>query len=149
MPIKVRIASPQAFFTIDKARFRAIVPTVLNGEGISHAEISLAFVDDPTIHRINKQFLNHDEPTDVITFPLRKKPLEAELVIGVEVAIREAAERKLDVHDEVALYVVHGLLHLCGYDDHSERDRKEMRERERHYLAASLATREARRKRRG
>lgn len=134
MPIKVRIASPQEFVAIDKAKFRSLVPAVLNGEGISHAEISLAFVDDSTIHRINRQFLNHDEPTDVITFPLKKKPLEAELVIGVEVAQREAAERKLDVHDELALYVVHGLLHLCGYDDHSERDRREMRAREQHYL---------------
>lgn len=149
MPIKVRIASPQEFVTIERAKFRDLVPAVLNGEGISHAEISLAFVDDPTIHRINKQFLDHDEPTDVITFPLKKQPLEAELVIGVEVALREAAERKLEVHDELALYVVHGLLHLCGYDDHSERDRMEMHERERHYLAASHATREARRRRRG
>jgi probable rRNA maturation factor len=134
MPIRVRIASPQEFVVIEKARFRALVPAVLSGEGISHAEISLAFVDDPTIHRINKQFLDHDEPTDVITFPLKKKPLEAELVIGVEVAQREAAERKLDVQDELALYVVHGLLHLCGYDDHSDRDRSQMRERERRYL---------------
>jgi probable rRNA maturation factor len=49
-------------------------------------------------------------------------------------AVEQATERGHDVHAELTLYVIHGLLHLCGYDDHSERDRKKMRERERHYL---------------
>src|SRR5207248_7741394 len=98
---------------------------------------SLAFVDNATIHRLNKQFLDHDEPTDVLSFPLSEgKKLAGELVIGAEVARDQAAERGHDVQAELALYVIHGLLHLCGYDDHEDADVARIRARERHYLAA-------------
>ena len=62
-------------------------------------EISLAFVDNPTIHRLNKQYLDHDEPTDVLSFPYsaaNANKLEGELVIGVQVAFEQATERGLD-----------------------------------------------------
>jgi probable rRNA maturation factor len=137
MPHRVSVASPQTQVPLDRGKLRAAASAVLDGEGVRDSKISLAFVDHPTIHRINWQFLNHDEPTDVITFPLSKegaKVLEGELVIGAEMAIEQAAERGHEVHAELTLYVIHGLLHLCGYDDHSERDRQRMRERERHYL---------------
>src|SRR5437016_7892653 len=120
---KIAIASPQEAVAIDRARMREIVRTVLAGEEIADYEISLAFVDDATIHRLNKQYLDHDEPTDVLSFPLsgpEAKKLAGELVIGVEVAQREAAERGHDTQTELALYVIHGLLHLCGYDDKSD-----------------------------
>jgi probable rRNA maturation factor len=137
MPHRISIASPQTVVPLDRGKLRAAAAAVLDGEGIRQSKISLAFVDHPTIHRINKQFLDHDEPTDVVTFPFsnpKAKTLEGELVIGAEMAIEQAGERKHDVHAELTLYVIHGLLHLCGYDDHSERDRKKMRERERYYL---------------
>ena len=105
---------------------------MLDGEGVRDSKISLAFVDHPTIHRINKQFLDHDEPTDVVTFPLsnpKAKTLEGELVIGAEMAAEQAAERGHDVQAELTLYVIHGLLHLCGYDDHSEPIEKNARAR--------------------
>jgi probable rRNA maturation factor len=94
-------------------------------------------VDNTTIRRLNKQFLDHDEPTDVITFPYSNsnaKKLEGELVIGVEIAKEQATERGHDVQVELALYVIHGLLHLCGFDDKASNDAMKMRERERHYL---------------
>ena len=118
---------------------REIARAVLEGEDVADYEISLAFVDNPTIHRLNKQYLDHDEPTDVYLFPIahaNAKKLEGELVIGVEVAQEQATERGHDVQAELALYVIHGLLHLCGYDDKAPKAEKEMRERERHYLAA-------------
>lgn len=128
------ISCPQKLVTIDRAQIRAAAQAVLHGEGVRSAEISLAFVDNPTIHRINRQFLDHDEPTDVISFPLGDNPLSGELVIGVEVARAEATARGHDVQAELTLYVIHGLLHLCGYDDHRAADRQAMRRRERHYL---------------
>src|SRR5205823_1506484 len=106
---------------IDRARLREVVRTVLEGEHIKDAEISLAFVDSPTIHRLNQRYLQHDEPTDVLSFPLSEPnaaKLAGELVIGAEVAKAQAEERGHDVQAELALYVIHGLLHLCGYDDH-------------------------------
>src|SRR5436190_15533644 len=116
---------------------REVVRMVLDGEGIADAEISLAFVDNPTIHQLNKRYLNHDEPTDVLSFPLSDpsaKKLAGELVIGVEVAQAQAAERGHDIQAELALYVIHGLLHLCGYDDKTDEAARAMRQKERHYL---------------
>lgn len=136
---KVSIASPQEVVPIERARFRAVAQAVLDGEGARDYEISLAFVDNPTIHRLNKQFLDHDEPTDVLSFPLSEpgsRKLQGELVIGVEVAVEAARERGHDVQAELALYVIHGLLHLCGHDDHDDAGRRRMREAERRYLAA-------------
>src|SRR5665213_3662326 len=134
---KVSIACPQEIVPVDRKRMREAVRVVLEGENVADAEISLAFVDDATIHRLNKQFLQHDEPTDVLSFPLsepRSKKLCGELVIGAEVALAQATERGHDVQAELTLYVIHGLLHLCGHDDHDEADAAAMRERERHYL---------------
>jgi probable rRNA maturation factor len=134
---RISIASPQEAVEIDRSRMRDVVRTVLEGEGKSDAEISLAFVDNATIHRLNRQYLQHDEPTDVLSFPLsdpRSKKLAGELVIGAEVACDQAGERGHDVHAELALYVIHGLLHLCGHDDHDPADAEAMRKRERHYL---------------
>ena len=116
---------------------REIVRAVLREEGVSEAEISLAFVDNPAIHQLNKRYLGHDEPTDVLSFPMSdpgSKRLTGELVIGAELAQIEAESRGHDVQAELALYVIHGLLHLCGYDDKSSSDAEEMRERERYYL---------------
>ena len=135
---KVTIASPQEVVPLDRSRLRDVARAVLAGENIGDYEISLAFVDNPTIQRLNKQFLDHDEPTDVLSFPLSEpnaKKLAGELVIGAEVALEQAASRGHDVHVELALYVIHGLLHLCGYDDKNAQNTKSMRARERHYLA--------------
>ncbi len=134
---RVSIASPQEIVPIDRGRMRKIVRAVLNGESVTDAEISLAFVDNPTIHQLNKRFLDHDEPTDVLSFPLSdsgSKKLIGELVIGAEVAQAEARSRGHDVQAELALYVIHGLLHLCGYEDKSSSAAQEMHGRERHYL---------------
>ncbi|HZV06319.1 MAG TPA: rRNA maturation RNase YbeY [Gemmataceae bacterium] len=133
----ISIATPQEIVAIDRARMREAVRTVLAGEDVADYEISLAFVDNPTIHRLNQRYLQHDEPTDVLSFPLsepRASKLAGELVLGVEVAAEQAASRGHDVQAELALYVIHGLLHLCGYDDHDDADRAAMRQRERHYL---------------
>lgn len=135
--LQIKIASPQEIVTLDRGRLREIAKAVLQGEGIAAAKVSLAFVDNVTIHRLNKQFLDHDEPTDVLTFPLNgpgAKTLEGEIVIGAEVSQTQAAERGHDEQAELALYVIHGILHLCGYDDTTPAAIRKMRDRERHYL---------------
>jgi probable rRNA maturation factor len=135
--ISVSVASPQELVALEYVRLKDCARTVLTGEGISEAKVTLAFVDDTTIANLNQRFLDHDGPTDVITFTYSKpkaKKLEGEIVIGVEVAQREAAERGHDVNSELCLYVIHGCLHLCGYDDSSKRDAADMRRKEREYL---------------
>jgi probable rRNA maturation factor len=134
---KIAIHSPQEIVPIDRGRLREIARAVLDGEAVKDYDISIALVDNPTIHQLNKRYLDHDEPTDVLSFPYSAasaRKLEGELVIGVEIALEQAKERGHDVQAELALYVIHGLLHLCGYDDKSADAEKAMRERERHYL---------------
>src|SRR6266404_6157076 len=109
---KISIHSPQESVPIDRGRLREIARAVLDGENVKDYEISIACVDNATIHRLNKQYLNHDEPTDVLSFPYsaaNAKKLEGELVIGVEIAKEAANERGHDVQAELALYVIHGL----------------------------------------
>src|SRR5260370_42080743 len=116
---KISIATPQEIVPVDRKRMREVARAVLDGEAVHDADISLAFVDNPTIHTLNKRYLQHDEPTDVLSFPLSEAHaarLAGEVVVGVEVAQAQAAERGHDVQAELALYVIHGLLHLCGYD---------------------------------
>jgi len=135
--LRVSIASPQETVPIDRARMRRAAQAVLEGEGVTDAEISLAFVDNATSRQLNLRYLQHDEPTDVLSFPLGegKKGIAGELVIGAEMAQVQAEERGHEIHAELALYVIHGILHLCDYDDKTERDAVAMRERERFYLA--------------
>jgi len=135
--IRVAIASPQETVAVDRARMRQVVRAVLEGEGETDAEISLAFVDNATSRQLNQRYLQHNEPTDVLSFPLSEGKggkLGGELVIGAEVAQVQAQERGHDVQAELALYVIHGLLHLCGHDDKTGAGAAKMRERERHYL---------------
>src|SRR5205809_795544 len=120
---KIAVASPQEMVPIDRRQVREVARAVLEGEKVADYEISIAFVDNPTIHRLNARYLQHDEPTDVLSFPFSEpnaKKLAGELVIGAEVALAQATERGHDVQNELALYVIHGLLHLCGFDDHDE-----------------------------
>lgn len=134
---KISIACPQETVAVERAFMRQVVRAVLEGEGVKDAEISLAFVDNATIHTLNKRYLDHDEPTDVLSFPLSEpnaRKLAGELVIGAEVAQAQAEERGHDVGAELALYVIHGLLHLCGHDDTTDSAAAVMRERERRYL---------------
>ena len=135
---KVKVAVPQEAVEVDRGRMREAAQAVLAGEGFADFEISLAFVDNPTIHRLNLRYLQHDEPTDVLSFPLsdaKTRKLSGELVVGVEVALAQATERGHDVQAELALYVIHGLLHLCGHDDHDAAGAAAMREGERRYLS--------------
>lgn len=133
--IGVSLASPQEIIPLEYQRLKECARTVLAGEGIKEAKVTLAFVDDATIAGLNQRFLQHQGPTDVITFPYsRGKKLEGEVAIGVEVAQREAADRGHDVNTELCLYVIHGTLHLCGYDDRTKRGAAEMRSKERAYL---------------
>jgi probable rRNA maturation factor len=135
---RISIASPQEIVPINRQHVRTVVRAVLEGEEVADYEISLAFVDNPTIHQLNRRHLSHDEPTDVLSFPYSAAgaaKLSGELVIGAEVAQAQAVERGHEVQAELALYIIHGLLHLCGHDDHEPDDAAQMRERERHYLS--------------
>ena len=137
--VEVELSDTQGHLRIDPSEVESIVRTVLAAEGRPRASISIAIVDQATIHAINRAHLNHDWPTDVISFPLSapdEEILSGELVVSAEMAAATAAEHGVDPVDELALYLVHGLLHLCGHDDRTEVDAAVMRRREGEMLAA-------------
>jgi probable rRNA maturation factor len=100
-------------------------------------EISIAFLTDDALARIHAEFLGDASPTDVITFPADPTSgLAGEICVSVDQAAMQAARRGIAFARELTLYLVHGWLHLCGYDDHSETDRRTMRRMERRLLFA-------------
>ena len=96
---------------------------LLLGEVIVGAAVFL--VDDAEIGRVHGDYFDDPSPTDVITFPLGNY---GEILVGVETARRQAGEFGAEFDRELALYVVHGVLHLCGYEDQSEAGRVRMAE---------------------
>ena len=117
----------------DAARLRRVARAALRHGGRLDMPVSLLLTDDTEIAAIHEQFLDDATPTDVISFELDGG---AEIVVSVETAARCAKARGHTTKDEVALYVVHGLLHVCGFDDIAAKDRARMREAERCVLAA-------------
>ncbi len=132
----VEIVNVQRHYEIKKSKVKKVVKEVLNKEG-RDAKLSIAFVDNNEIKKLNKRFFNSDEVTDVIAFPLNsnKSFLSGEVVVSVETAVDTADRRKIDVEGEIFLYVVHGILHLLGYNDGNEKDAKIMHEKESKILA--------------
>lgn len=117
---------------VDSARVELAIKLALSDSDYDDVTVSVAVVDDETIHELNNQFLQHDYPTDVLSFVLEDEPprLEGEIVVSVDTARQHAAEAVWSPDDELALYIVHGALHLAGYRDKSPGDAAEMRQAE-------------------
>jgi probable rRNA maturation factor len=138
-PVEVEVSDTQGHLAVDPEAVKALVRRVLEWEDLRvPATISVALVDDRTIHAVNRRHLGHDCPTDVISFLLTdpdEPVLAGELVVSAERAATVARRAGVDPWAELALYVVHGLLHLCGYDDLAAPDVDAMRRREGEILA--------------
>lgn len=96
------------------------------------AEIEVTIVDDDDIARVHGDFLDDPTPTDVITFH------HGEILISADTAERQGREHGQSVDHEVALYLVHGLMHLAGWDDHEAAEAREMARRQEGILQAAL-----------
>jgi probable rRNA maturation factor len=114
----IAIANEQRRVPIPEADVRRVARRLVKGRGLS-----IAFVTDAAIRRINRRFLGHDWATDVISFPLGTDLL-GELVISAPYARSEARRRGISEREELLRYVIHGILHLLGYDDHRPADRR-------------------------
>ncbi len=102
--------------------------------------LSIAFVGNAEIRALNRRFLGHDYATDVLAFPLGTD-LFGEVVISAEYAAAEARRRGIPVREELLRYVVHGILHLLGYDDRRAADRRRMWARQERELRRFLGAR--------
>jgi probable rRNA maturation factor len=128
--------SNQTAVDLDPAPLKLAAESVLKGEGLVDAVVSIAIVDDRHMRLLNRRHLQHDYPTDVLSFLLERDGdrLEGEVVVSVDTAAAQARQYNSSTADELLLYVVHGALHLAGYDDRAPSARRTMRRKERKYL---------------
>lgn len=134
------IYDSQGALAVDLERLRRVVGAALplclersaTGGGVLReiAELEVSLVDDETIARLHGEFLGDPTPTDVITFD------HGEIVVSTETAIARAGEFGNTPDRELALYIVHGLLHLAGYLDKSQAEFERMRDLQEEVLAA-------------
>ena len=134
--IVIHITNRQKTLPVDRRRMRQAVRAIVRDAGISEATISIAIVDDPTIAKLHQQFLDDPEPTDVLSFVFERseQSLEGEVVASADTARTCAPRYRSTPEEELLLYVIHGTLHLVGYDDTTPRQRAVMRKKEMEYL---------------
>jgi probable rRNA maturation factor len=129
----ILIADLQDAIPLPLAKLKRLAQRVIARETLGPGNLSVAFVDRATMRRVNRRFLKHDFDTDVLAFPL-DGDLIGEIVISPEYARGEAKRRGLPVAEEIARYLVHGILHLAGYDDHDPKAKAKMWKRQESYL---------------
>ena len=110
--------------------------------GCDHSELSILITGNDQIHELNMKYLNRDKPTNVLAFPMTgalggiETGMLGDIVISVDTAKREAYEMRITFHERIRELLVHGLLHLMGYDhEKSEKDERKMRKEEKRLLS--------------
>jgi probable rRNA maturation factor len=161
MAIDVFAADEQSAVPVDLERWSSLARAVLESRGIKgNAEVSVLFVDEVAIAALNERFLDKSGPTDVLAFPVEDDPLPpgrfpdmggtgpgsdvddepplllGDVVVCPSVAERNAKDRSIRYDDEIALLVVHGLLHLLGMDHQVDAEAEAMEALERQLLTA-------------
>lgn len=121
--MKIQIGNNQKKIKIDKRKIRSTTIKLLKHLDCPDKEISLSFVDDKTIQQLNKQYRNKDKPTDVLSFSLREgefgninPDVLGDIVISIETAASDASKNSLSLKQEIDFLIIHGLLHLLGYN---------------------------------
>lgn len=126
---------------LDRERIQRVVDAALADEGLTNCALTVLVVADEESARLHQEHFGDPDPTDVMTFPdgsvdpQSSLTLLGDLAVGADVAVRAAAERGRHTSDELTLYVLHGLLHILGYDDLDPADRQEMWDAQRRILA--------------
>jgi len=161
MSVEVFAADEQSEVDVDTLRWVRLARDVLDAEGVGgDVEMSMLFVDEPAMAELNRRFLGGEGPTDVLAFPIDEDVIEAgrspdsggpgpgtlaqeasevpivlgDVVLCPSVAQRQAPEHAGTYHDEMALLVVHGILHLLGMDHADDKGAEAMERRERELL---------------
>ncbi|MBW8004337.1 MAG: rRNA maturation RNase YbeY [candidate division NC10 bacterium] len=130
--MRIEIRNRQKRRRVGLSRLKRVGEKTLYVLGRPRNEVSVLLVGDRAIRRLNQTYLNHDRSTDVLAFPQQKgspspQPhLLGDVVISVETAARQAKEHGYSLDQELALLLVHGILHLLGYDDTTPAARRRM-----------------------
>ena len=126
--------------TFDQARLDRQARAILSDVGEASAELGILFVGDQRMRSLNRQYRGKDRTTDVLAFAMREAPHSSSTVLGdvviaVPTAVRQAKEGQRSLDEELTVLLVHGILHLCGYDhERSEKEARRMQRRERMIL---------------
>ena len=142
--VPVLLQNRQRAVTVDRAWLGRTAEAVLSAARAGAAELSLVLVSDRRMRALNRRYRQKDRPTDVLAFPLRegrfsqfRGKLLGDVVISMPTAKRQAAALSHSLHDEVSRLLVHGVLHLLGYDhERSVRDASVMTRKEKTILRA-------------
>jgi probable rRNA maturation factor len=136
---KIEITDLQDHVRLDKKLILQVVRRVIKEEGRTARSLSVVLTDNRHLRDLNRQYLGQDRFTDVISFPLEDLDwpgaalhagINGEIIASAELAVQQARARNGDPQGELLLYLVHGLLHLMGYDDRTPVQAKRMHERE-------------------
>jgi rRNA maturation RNase YbeY len=120
---------------VSKKQLKQFVKDLVSEEGKTLKDLSLVFTDDDYLLEVNKQYLNHDYFTDVITFDYSSFPeVSGDVMISLDRVKDNSLSLNLSFDQEFYRVVFHGVLHLCGYKDKSKEDALLMREKEDYYL---------------
>ena len=135
--MKILATNRQIKIDIDLLRAEHSLGKILRVLENENREISLTFVDDAGITGINRQYLDRDYPTNVIAFSMNEGEfgdinphILGDIIISTETAVRDAKAGDLSLEDEIDYLMIHGVLHLLGYDHESPGEAEEMKERE-------------------
>lgn len=135
--MEVLISNRQKKVKLNLRRIRSIAEEIMKFEGLSDTtELSIVFCDDDFIQKLNHEYLGQNQPTDVLSFPMEDEfdseiLLLGDVVISMETASRQAQKIKHSIGLEVAFLLIHGVLHLLGYDHQkSKNEFSRMRDRE-------------------
>ena len=135
--MEVLISNRQKLIEVDLDQVREVAIEIMKFEASpENAELSIVFCDDDFIQKLNKDYRGKSEPTDVLSFPIDEENFEPEIrllgdiVISTETALRQAESLKHPPMLEIVFLLIHGLLHLHGYDHIQKTARRRMRDRE-------------------
>ncbi|MBW2558728.1 MAG: rRNA maturation RNase YbeY [Deltaproteobacteria bacterium] len=135
--MKILATNKQTVIDIDLPRIKHSSGNILKILEIEDSELSLTFVDNAGITDINKQYLGRNYPTNVIAFSMNEgkfgdvnPDILGDIVISTETALRDAKAGDLPLEDEIDYLMIHGILHLLGYDHELPGEAEEMKEKE-------------------
>ena len=134
----INIIDQQKDLKINAGQVRRLVQNVISLEGQKCDEVNIYFVDIPSISSLHAQFFDDPSPTDCISFPIDVEEtyyrILGEVFVCPAIAKAYAQEHKEKPGEEVSLYIVHGLLHLMGYDDIEDEEIDKMRKAEQRHI---------------
>lgn len=119
---------------LPEEQLRLWLQAVAQAEGMPLLELTYIFTSDEYLRQVNVQYLQHDYYTDVITFPYTSGAIHGDVFISLERVQDNASHYGVAFEHELSRVMVHGLLHLTGYTDHSDEERARMRQKEDEYL---------------